>query len=89
VPPEPVFTAPQLIAVEILSPEDRQSKMQERIEDYRRFAIPHIWIIDPVRRIGWGCSNGNWIQTEKFEVAGSPIHLEMANLLSEIDAARQ
>jgi hypothetical protein len=33
VPPEPVFTAPQLIAVEILSPEDRQSKMQERIED--------------------------------------------------------
>lgn len=87
VTPEPVFTVPQLIAVEILSPEDRQSRMQDRIEDYRRFAIPHIWIIDPVRRVGWDCSSGNWIQTESFEVPGSPIHLAMSVVLAEMDAA--
>jgi Uma2 family endonuclease len=85
--PEPVFTVPQLIAVEILSPEDRQSRTQDKIEDYRRFGIPHIWIVDPVRRVGWDCSSGNWIQTERFEVAGSPIHLEMRAVLDEMDAA--
>jgi Uma2 family endonuclease len=87
VPPEPVFTVPQWIAIEILSPEDRQSRMQERIEDYRRFGITHIWIIDPFLRVGWDCSSGNWIQTGKFEVSGSPIYLEMQTLLSEMDTA--
>jgi len=85
--PEPVFTVPQLIAVEILSPEDRQSRTQDKIEDYRRFGIAHIWIIDPLRRVGWDCSSGNWIQTERFEVAGSPIYLAMSTVLDEMGAA--
>jgi Uma2 family endonuclease len=87
VAPEPEFTVPQLIAVDILSPEDWQSRMQDRIEDYRRFGISHIWVIDPVRRIGWDCSSGNWIQTEMFEVPGSPIHLAVGAVLAEVDAA--
>jgi len=87
VAPEPVFTVPQLITVEVLSPEDRQSKMQERIEDYLRFGTPHIWIVDPVRRIGWNCSSGNWIQTGRFEVAGSPIYLDTQKIFLDMDNA--
>ena len=37
VPVEQVFTRPQLIAIEVLSPEDRRSKVDEKIADYRRF----------------------------------------------------
>jgi Uma2 family endonuclease len=87
VPVEPVFTHPQLIVVEVLSPEDRHSKVQQKIEDYRRFNVPHIWIIDPLQRIGWDCSNGNWIRTTHFSLEGSPIHLDLDELFRNLDAA--
>jgi Uma2 family endonuclease len=86
-PVEPVFTHPQLIAIEVLSPEDRQSKVQEKIDDYRQFAIPHIWIVDPVKRFGWDCSDGNWLRRSRLEVSGSPIYLDLSDLFKELDAA--
>ena len=87
VPVEPVFTHPQLIAIEVLSPEDRHSKVQRKIEDYRRFGVRHIWAIDPVQRIGWDCSEGNWMRTSQFAIADSPIHLDLEQLFRELDAA--
>jgi len=87
VPVQPVFDQPQLIAVEVLSPEDRQSRVQEKIEDYRRFLVPNIWIVDPIKRLGWDCSDGNWIRKERFEVAGSPIYLDLCELFKDLDAA--
>jgi Uma2 family endonuclease len=87
VPVEPVFTQPQLIVVEVLSSGDSHSSMQARIEDYRRFAIPHIWIVDPSRRIGWDCSDGNWTRKTRFEVSASPIYLDLDELFRALDAA--
>ena len=48
-----IFTTPPLVAVEILSPEDRASRLQERIDDYLAFGIPAIWVIDPETRRGF------------------------------------
>lgn len=89
VPPEPVFTTPQWIAIEVLSPEDRQAKAQEKIEDYRRFGIPHIWFVDPVRQYGWDCSSGDWIRVERFEVSGTQIHLNLPAIFREVTAANR
>jgi Uma2 family endonuclease len=85
VPVQPVFSTPQLIAIEVLSPEDRHSKVQEKIDDYRRFSIPHIWIVDPVERAGWNCSDGNWTRTSNFAINGSPIHLDLGQLFRDLD----
>jgi Uma2 family endonuclease len=87
VPVRPVFDQPQLVAVEVLSPEDRQSRMQEKIEDYLSFQVANVWIVDPIKRIGWDCSDGNWIRRERFEVAGSPIYLDLPTLFKELDEA--
>lgn len=87
VPIEPVFTRPQLIAIEVLSPEDRHSKVQEKVEDYRRFAVPNIWAVDPVQRIGWDCSDGNWSRKHRFAVAGLPIYLDLEELFRDLDTA--
>ena len=87
VPIQPVFTHPQLIAIEVLSPEDRQSRVQAKIEDYRRFQIPHIWIVDPAKRFGWDCSDGNWLRRTRFEVEGSPVYLDLEELFRDLDAA--
>lgn len=87
VPVEPVFSHPQLIVIEVLSPEDRQSRMQRKIEDYRRFGVPNVWIVDPARRAGWDCSDGNWIHRTRFEVPGSQVYLDLDELFRELDAA--
>ncbi len=49
-PAEQVFHTAPWIVVEILSPEDRMSRMQRKLEDYYTADCPNIWILDPWRR---------------------------------------
>jgi len=41
------FTTPPFLVIEILSPDDRHADLMEKIDDYRSFGIPWIWVIDP------------------------------------------
>jgi Uma2 family endonuclease len=52
-PNEEILTKPPLLCVEILSPEDRVSRMQDRIADYFRFGVRFVWLIDPWTRRAW------------------------------------
>ncbi len=88
-PVEQVFTRPQLIAVEVLSPEDRHSRMDKKIRDYLDFGVRHVWVVNPATRTGWDCSDGNWVRQERFAVAGSPIYLSLPELFAELDEAEQ
>ena len=49
-PPEEIFTTPPLVAIEVLSPEDRVSRMQSKIADYINFGVRYVWVIDPMSR---------------------------------------
>jgi Uma2 family endonuclease len=85
VPVEQVFTRPQLIAIEVLSPEDRRSKLDEKIADYMQFGVQNIWIIDPKKQLGWDCSMGDWVPAETFSVANTSIYLSLRELFDSID----
>jgi Uma2 family endonuclease len=46
--PEGRYAAtPAFVAIEIVSPDDRHSELTERLEDYRRWGVPHVWLVDP------------------------------------------
>jgi len=85
VPIEQVFTRPQLIAIEVLSPEDRHSRIEARMSNFREFGVPNLWVVDPETRTGWDLSDGNWVRKERFEVANSPIYLSLPELFAKID----
>jgi Uma2 family endonuclease len=85
VPIEQVFTRPQLIAIEVLSPEDRHSRIEARMNNLRDFGVPNLWVVDPQTRSGWDLSDGNWVNKERFEVANSPIYLSLPELFAKID----
>ncbi len=85
VPIEQVFTRPQLIAIEVLSPEDQRSRIEARMSNFREFGVPNLWVVDPETRAGWDLSDGNWVRKERFEVAGSPIYLSLPELFQRID----
>jgi Uma2 family endonuclease len=85
VPIEQVFTRPQLIAIEVLSPEDRHSRIDARLSNFRSFGVPNLWVVDPATRVGWDCSDGNWVRKDRLEVANSPIYLSLPELFAKID----
>jgi len=82
---EQVFTRPPLICIEVLSPEDRHNRIEERVEDFRRFGVKHIWIVDPKKQAGWDLSSGDWIRATEFSVAGTPIKVQLPELFASID----
>ena len=47
---EQVLTRPPFLCVEILSPEDRVSRLQDRTDDYFAMGVPNVWVVDPARR---------------------------------------
>jgi Uma2 family endonuclease len=49
-PVEQIFTSPPLVCIEILSQDDRWSRVQERIDDYLAFGVRYVWVIDPRSR---------------------------------------
>ena len=54
--PEQIFRTPPLACIEILSKDDRLSEMQDRVDDYLKFGVCYVWILDPSRRKAWRCT---------------------------------
>jgi Uma2 family endonuclease len=84
-----VTTAPP-ICIEVLSPEDTISRMQERIDDYARMGVQHIWLIDPISRHAWvATADGSHARVgEAFAVPGTPIRITLADVFAELDDMR-
>jgi Uma2 family endonuclease len=88
-PKEQIITHPPLLVIEILSPEDRLSRFQDRIEDYLVFGIEHIWIIDPERRAAYTASSSGLhpVHTNELTVPKTPIRVVLSELFAELDRA--
>lgn len=85
---ERYVTQPPLIAIEILSPEDRLSAMQEKAAEYDQFGIEHIWIIDPERRCAYRYTGSSLEEVREGEltVPGTPIRVALGEMFAELDA---
>jgi Uma2 family endonuclease len=46
-PDEQIFTEAPDLCIEILSPEDRLSRITKRAEDYLALGVPSVWVLDP------------------------------------------
>jgi len=66
-------------------PQDRISRYNERLADYRQMGIPNVWVVDPTNRLGYDCSTAAWLPNEEFRVTGSPIFLRLNDLWSELE----
>jgi len=57
-PSEQILTKPPLVCIEILSKDDRMAKVQERIDDYLKFGVRYVWVVDPRTRRAWVYTKG-------------------------------
>ena len=75
-PDEQVFTAPPLAVIEVLSPEDRMSRMQRKLEDYYTMGCRNIWILDPWEKKAFEYNGTATTEVyDKLSVSGFDINL--------------
>ena len=84
---ERYVTSAPLIAIEILSPEDRLSAIQTKAREYRDFGVENIWIVDPARRVAYRYDGASLeeIQTGELTVPQTPIRVVLSELFAELD----
>jgi Uma2 family endonuclease len=82
-----ILDHPPLIAIEILSPEDRMARMDEKAAQYLRFGIVNIWAIDPESRKAYRYNLGNFqlVDGAELVVSGTPIRVVLAEMFAELD----
>jgi len=88
-PKERILTHPPLLVIEILSPEDRLVRFQDRIDDYLEFGIENVWIIDPERRTARRATRTGLhiVKTGELTVPNTPIRVVLSELFAELDRA--
>lgn len=82
-PREPVATRPPLIAIEILSPEDRLSRLLIRLEDFEAMGVPAIYLIDPADNTLLRFADGRLKNADSIQLR--EIMIDFAAILAELD----
>ncbi len=56
--PENVPDSPPLIAIEVLSSDDRLSAVRAKLQEYRAWGVTHVWLVDPHSHRLYTCDAG-------------------------------
>ena len=85
IPYEAVPSRPPVAVIEVLSPEDRVSRYQQRLDDYRSMGVANVWVIDPMRRKAYDCSQGGWQPVDKLVITNPPVEIPLDSLWKKLD----
>jgi len=47
-----------LVVAEVLSIDDRLTAVREKLEEYRAWGVPHVWLVDPHGKRLYMCEQG-------------------------------
>ncbi len=88
-PNEKVTLTPPILAIEILSPEDRISRVLIRLKDFLTMGVEHIWLLDPIERCAFVYTGDGLrlAQEDRLGIPGSPIYLDLPEIFSALDPA--
>ena len=87
-PDEQIITHPPLLCVEILSPEDRFSALEDKIAEYFRMGVRAVWVIDPRKQAAYQCEGAafqQWRPATALKIPDTPVHIELAALIADLD----
>ena len=71
-------------SIEILSKDDRHSDLMQKLEEYRAWGVPNIWVIDPATRRFSIYTELGLQNVSSFTLAGYPFVFTPADLFSEL-----
>ncbi|MDA1312851.1 MAG: Uma2 family endonuclease [Acidobacteria bacterium] len=80
-PVELVPDRPPLIVIEIVSREDRYTEVLKKLEEYRVWGVPHVWVVDPWRRTLSAYGEKGLITAAAFLIGELGIEIPRAEIL--------
>jgi Uma2 family endonuclease len=84
--PTGVLREPPFLCVEVLSPEDRMSRVEARIDDFLAFGVKYVWLIDPRRRKAWTyTSEGRRDATTVLSTSNPDLSLPLEEIFTALD----
>lgn len=86
-PRDRIFSTPPFIAIEILSPEDRMSRVRKKIDEYLAFGVAYVWLVDPdTRRADVYTSSGFYeVKDGVLRTEDPAIEVPLAELFQALD----
>ena len=87
--PPDVLVDPPLLVIEVLSPDDSYSDVQDRTSDYFRMGVPAVWLIDPRSRTARICLQESWLPCTILTVPGTPIAVDVVELFRQLDETKR
>jgi Uma2 family endonuclease len=84
---EDLRRTPPLIAIEIMSPDDRINRVIRRLEDFLAMGVPNVWLLDPMERVGYilTASGLRLVEGPRISLPDSPIYLDLPEIFSALD----
>ena len=67
-PRDPIAQHPPLAGFEVLSPEDRHTRLMRKLDDYEAMGVPEIWVIDPETGVTERFEGGQLVRREEFRL---------------------
>jgi Uma2 family endonuclease len=77
-PSEQILTHPPFLCIEILSPDDSMTSMQEKMDDYLAFGVENIWIIDPRRKKAFWVDGAGLHTAADGSLHADPVQMDLA-----------
>jgi Uma2 family endonuclease len=81
---EIVVVAP-LLCIEVLSPEDRMSEIQEKLDEYLDMGVDSVWVVDPRRRKAFQTDVRSLQPVEELTVPGTKIAIPLSDVFDKLN----
>ena len=79
-PADDVPAIPPFVVVEMVSPDERHGELMRKLEEYRAWGIPHIWVVDPEARSLAAYEDRGLQRRERIETPEFGIEIKPADL---------
>lgn len=84
--PERVPTTPPFLCIEIVSSDDRMSRLMVRVKEYLAFGVTYVWVIDPQSRTGYVYTKDEGREVRDCLTTANPdISISLSELFAELD----
>ena len=86
-PKEQIVRTPPLLCIEVLSPEDRMSRMREKVRDYLDMGVVEVWVVDAEARSIMVYAGATMVEqtTGELKVPETPVVLTLADIFKVLD----
>ena len=86
-PKEEIITQAPFLCVEVLSDEDRLTRVHQKVQDYFSIGVPHVWIVDPYERAAYVCypDRLELVRDGYLRTVAPAIELSLDEIFSDLD----